>query len=635
MSNPAIYTIGWISVLRTEQIAAQVFLDERHKGPAYLSPNDDNDYILGTISSHNVVIATYPGGECSTASAPSVVRHMLHSFPNIRLALLVGIGGGAPNKKHDIRLGDVVISSADSRGGGVFQNDFGKMTQARDFQTTDFLSRVPIVLRTAAIGLEAQHESHGHQFEKVINNIFEKFPQLRKKYQRPSIHTDRLYQSEFVHPNNDYDSLSCEVLCGDDPSVLVSRPQRTREDDNPVIHYGIVASVNQSMNDALLRDKLAAEINILCFETAAAGLMTNIPYTVIRGICNYSDSHKNKEWQGYAAMTAATYAKDLLGMIPLFRVAINETISSGPSETKASKVWTDSASVILSSARILLAAFTRNSLVTPVGVDRATDKLASIFIEDRYLSPLFTTARKDTRIGPERFTRNFKKLLGIFSADLKEESQNSFDLQLAKLVSMKASSVARRVSALVVLQVTSDDSPKELGDILLASGSRDSRVQQKEYVSGHIVQDALISESLDLSSDGEESGDADGEETRGALKAHFDAIIANLGERVIKESNALKKLRKAFQTFLTAPPNRNVPPERTLERTPGHSSEANRSAASSQRKSENLLWLAQKLNTKVLALLSGFRLGGRSIPLGHQRIWWRNVSAVIVFRLIC
>jgi aromatic ring-opening dioxygenase LigB subunit len=41
---------------------------------------------------------------------------------------------------------------------------------------------------------------------------------------------------------------------------------------------------------------------------------------VIRGICDYADTHKNKEWQGYAAMTAAAYAKDLLDLIHPNRV---------------------------------------------------------------------------------------------------------------------------------------------------------------------------------------------------------------------------------------------------------------------------------------------------------------------------
>jgi nucleoside phosphorylase len=69
------------------------------------------------------------------------------------------------------------------------------------------------------------------------------------------------------------------------------------------------------MKDALVRDQLAAENDILCFEMEAAGLMNQFPCLVIRGICDYSDSHKNKEWQGFAAMTAAAYARDMICQI--------------------------------------------------------------------------------------------------------------------------------------------------------------------------------------------------------------------------------------------------------------------------------------------------------------------------------
>jgi nucleoside phosphorylase len=69
------------------------------------------------------------------------------------------------------------------------------------------------------------------------------------------------------------------------------------------------------MKDALIRDKLGAEMGVKCFEMEAAGLMNRFPCLVIRGICDYSDTHKNDEWQGYAAMVAAAYAKDLLGRI--------------------------------------------------------------------------------------------------------------------------------------------------------------------------------------------------------------------------------------------------------------------------------------------------------------------------------
>jgi nucleoside phosphorylase len=324
MSNPKDYTVGWICAISTEYVAAQAFLDEKHEGLDYVSPNDNNDYTLGKVGKHNVVIAVLPQGEYGTSSAASVARDMLHSFPNIRIGLMVGIGGGAPSKKHDIRLGDIVVSAPRDGKGGVFQYDFGKTIQDQSFRLTGFTNQPPMVLRTAMNGIEAQYESEGHRLEEAINSIFDKKPRLRKNYSRPNPSCDRLYQSGVVHPANN--KASCAAVCGDDPSNLVLRPERTEDEDNPAIHYGLIASANQLMKDASVRDRLAAEKGVLCFEMEAAGLMNHFPCLVIRGICDYSDSHKNKEWQGYAAMSAAAYTKDLLRRMPQNRVEAEKRI---------------------------------------------------------------------------------------------------------------------------------------------------------------------------------------------------------------------------------------------------------------------------------------------------------------------
>jgi len=325
MSNPKDYAVGWICAITTEYVAAQAFLDERHDGPEYVSPNDNNDYTLGKIGKHNTVIAVLPDGEYGTSSAARVTSRMLLSFPNVRIGLMVGIGGGAPSQKHAIRLGDVVVSATRDGEGGVFEYDFGKTIQGQEFQTTAFLNQPPEILRTAMSGLKARYEIEGHRLEETINNILEKRPRLRKKYQRPDPSSDMLYRSTVVHPANN--KASCIAVCGDDPSQLISRPERAEEEDNPTIHYGLIASANQLMKDALIRDRLAAEKGVLCFEMEAAGLMNHFPCLVIRGICDYSDSHKNKEWQGYAAMAAAAYAKDLLCRIPPNKVEAERKIS--------------------------------------------------------------------------------------------------------------------------------------------------------------------------------------------------------------------------------------------------------------------------------------------------------------------
>jgi nucleoside phosphorylase len=321
MSDLRNYTVGWICAIRTEYVAAQAFLDEKHEKPEYVSPHDNNDYTLGKIGKHNVVIAVLPYGEYGISSATGVAKDMLNSFPNVRIGLMVGSGGGAPSRKHDIRLGDIVISASGDGKGGVFQYDFGKTIQDQAFHHTEFLNQPPMVLRTAINGLMAQYETDGHRLEESINSILEKKPRLRQKYKRPDPSSDRLYRSAVIHPPND------------DPSNLILRPERTEGEDNPAIHYGLIASANQLMKDAITRDTLVKEKDVLCFEMEAAGLMNHFPCLVIRGICDYSDSHKNKEWQGYAAMSAAVYAKDLLCRIAPNRVEaerkISDILSSG------------------------------------------------------------------------------------------------------------------------------------------------------------------------------------------------------------------------------------------------------------------------------------------------------------------
>ncbi|KAE9567466.1 hypothetical protein CGMCC3_g16399 [Colletotrichum fructicola] len=328
MADTTKYTVGWICALPTEFNAAKAFLDEKHEDTPSVARRDNNSYALGRIGCHNVVVAVLPDGEYGTTSAAVVAQGMLHSFPNVRIGLMVGIGGGAPSSKHDVRLGDIVVSSRDRGKGGVFQYDFGKLVQNQDvvsFEHTDFLDQPPMALRTAVNALKGQYEMEGHQLNAHIEKALAQWPRLRKRYARPPSHSDRLYQSSVPHPNS---VDECDSACSDDPTHLVYRTERDELDDNPAIHYGLIASSNQLMKNATIRDNLAKEKGVLCFEMEAAGLMNHFPCLVIRGICDYSDSHKNKNWQGFAAMTAAAYATDLLRQIPPNRVEAEKPIGA-------------------------------------------------------------------------------------------------------------------------------------------------------------------------------------------------------------------------------------------------------------------------------------------------------------------
>lgn len=321
------YTVGWICAVITEYVAAQAILDEKHAGPEKVSQANQSDFTLGRIGKHNIVIATLPYGEYGTASAATVAADMSHNFPNIRIRLMAGIGGGAPSERNDIRLGDIVVSAPSNGKSGVFQYDYGKTIQGQPFQPTRFLDQPPMILRTAMTGLMAQYECEGHQLEETINDILKRNPRLLGKYSRPHESSDRLYCTTCVHPSND--DSDCANSCGDDS--LIVRPTRTQESSRLVIHYGRIASANQLMRDAMIRDKISSEYDVLCFEMEAGGLMNNFPCLVIRGICDYSDSHTNKIWQGYAAMAAAAYAKDLINRLPALESAAPQSTNNSSS----------------------------------------------------------------------------------------------------------------------------------------------------------------------------------------------------------------------------------------------------------------------------------------------------------------
>ncbi|KAJ5520270.1 WD domain protein [Penicillium fimorum] len=200
MSDPSQYTVGWICALETEYVAARAFLEKRHSRPESLSPNDNNHYTLGEIGGHQVVIAVLPDGEYGTSTAAGVARDMVHSFPNIRFGLMVGIGGGVPTK-HDIRLGDIVVSSSRNGRGGLLQYDFGKALQGQELYQTGHLNQPPPILRAAVSGLQAQYEEEGNQLKESVQTVLEGNKRLKRKYTQPPFETDRLHESQFVHPD--------------------------------------------------------------------------------------------------------------------------------------------------------------------------------------------------------------------------------------------------------------------------------------------------------------------------------------------------------------------------------------------------------------------------------------------------
>ncbi|KAI9371738.1 nucleoside phosphorylase domain-containing protein [Aspergillus egyptiacus] len=293
LESPDLYTIAWISPLPIERAAATAMLDERHNRPGDFvqHPADTNSYTWGKMGDHHVVIASLPAGLYGTTSAAITASNLLSSLPQIRIGLLVGIGGGIarPEQGRDIRLGDVVVSQPSGSTGGVIQYDLGKAKSNQTWERNDSLTLPPLILRHALASLQAEHELGESRLPELLGDMPHKTARTAttstkdNEYVHQGVENDRLFKSSYAH-----------------------------------IHYGIIASGNTLVKDAAARDRIVEDIGeeCICFEMEAAGLMSHFPCLVIRGVCDYADSHKNDRWQRYASATAAAYGKELLGYVP-------------------------------------------------------------------------------------------------------------------------------------------------------------------------------------------------------------------------------------------------------------------------------------------------------------------------------
>src|SRR5467141_1103712 len=303
---------------------------DMHHAPRWdpFPPSDSNAYSTGMIGHHNVVLVHMPNmGKVAAATAAACLHA---SFEGIKLALVVGICGAAPFGKQqskDILLGDVVISE------GLIQYDLGRQfpnnTFVRKDTPRDNLPRPGPNLRAALAKLQTEQGRRWLQ-NKTSENLGILRQRLSDVVKYPGTTEDRLFQSTYRHKH--HNPLECAICANDngkddvcDKAIEMSCQQlecderelvlRTRpvQSSNPIIHFGLVGSGDTVMKSGEDRDDIAARDGVIAFEMEGAGVWENFPGSlVIKGVCDYADSHKNKRWQGYAAATAAAVTKGFL-----------------------------------------------------------------------------------------------------------------------------------------------------------------------------------------------------------------------------------------------------------------------------------------------------------------------------------
>lgn len=335
------FEIAIVCALPLEYDAVCMLIDKfwDEEGDQYgKATRDPNIYTTGRIGNHDIVLVLLPDmGKVGAASAAASLRL---SFPEVKLLLLTGICGGVPNPGtvKELVLGDVVLSTS------VFQYDFGRRHGDKFVPkntSRDSLGRPSKDIRSllklcdTIRGRRQLAKQAAFYLEHIQNNASAEHS--IEQYLCPGAANDKLFEATYVHKHHgethclcksphetceNSRKFSCHKLQCDE-KFLVERRRikqklhleqqgRSKEAQAPAIFLGSIGSGDTVMRSSEDRDRIAEEYDLIAFEMEGAGAWDELPCIVVKGICDYADSHKNKMWQNFAAATAASVMKALL-----------------------------------------------------------------------------------------------------------------------------------------------------------------------------------------------------------------------------------------------------------------------------------------------------------------------------------
>ncbi|KAL7912297.1 hypothetical protein GGI35DRAFT_311641 [Trichoderma velutinum] len=310
---------------------------------------DLNNYTTGCMSRYNIVVMLLcNSGKATAAGAAASLRS---SYPCIELIILVGICEGVPDANgEELLLGDVVISET------VIEYDLGTQHVVK-FKKRDTLEdrhgRANKNIRNFIANIKT--ELGYHRIEEKAAAFLEQIQSRTSEtkiatYMYPGSANDILFKSTHYHrhynssqcvcaeynPDEDFyavcddaGNLSCEQT-GCELNALKVRDRIRQKNllensgdlksaQTPSIFFGCFGSGDTVFNSGAHRDSLAKTHGIIAFEMEGAGIWDELPCIIVKGVSDYGDGHKTrswKEWQNFAAATAASVARALVERYP-------------------------------------------------------------------------------------------------------------------------------------------------------------------------------------------------------------------------------------------------------------------------------------------------------------------------------
>ncbi|KAL3465676.1 nucleoside phosphorylase domain-containing protein [Aspergillus heterothallicus] len=334
--------IAIVCALPLEYDAVYTLFDDTWDKDYGRTDRDQNIYTHGRLGKFNVVLLVMPNmGKVSAAKTTTSLRL---SYQRLSLVLVTGICGGVPipDTGDEILLGDVVVSRH------IVQYDLGRQ-YPEEFETKDTtedrFGRAPPSIRHLLAILETNQARE--KMESLAASYLQDIQRRAARkvrgsdYRYPGASNDLLFEPGYQHRQGLSKSLSikslkqkirgssspygmsCEAAGCDiqntiqrervEEKIHLEKQGRSTEAQAPLIFLGTIGSGDTVMKTAEERDKIASLHDLIAFEMEGAGIWDETPCIIIKGVCDYADSHKNKYWQEFAAATAASATKALLG----------------------------------------------------------------------------------------------------------------------------------------------------------------------------------------------------------------------------------------------------------------------------------------------------------------------------------
>lgn len=332
------FKIAIICALTLESDAIQDVFDRRWDDIKYgKMPGDPNQYTMGAIGRHHVVVVHMPG--MGKSNGASVAANCRNSFPSLGLVLVVGICGGVPFTKSgvEIILGDIIVSD------GLIQYDFGRQFPDKFVRKSDNIPKPNAEILSFLAKMKGRWSIKRLKEKTAVHlEYLSEATDLDEIAKYPGMLRDKLYEPTYRHKHqaaSDCEvcnrcrtrtdpvceaalTLDCESLQCNDSYLIARRKLAVVADESngkkknigPSIHFGLYASGDKVMKSGEEREIIAKEEGVIAFEMEGSGVWEAFPgrCLVIKAVCDYADSHKNKRWQSYAAASAAACTKALL-----------------------------------------------------------------------------------------------------------------------------------------------------------------------------------------------------------------------------------------------------------------------------------------------------------------------------------